>query len=165
MKKLVCIVLSAVMMMSLAGCHVSKEIHVRKSFGDKKVNIEELQKQDGLMFVINERNCGECTEEEYESSKIDMELYYDGTVKITNPVNDEGAKMSDDDYRKVYKFCTKSVEDGAFDDYKEDACDGTSYSFTFYDEDGEEHKIYSGYIYENDELNDIVDTLAAYTLE
>ena len=45
----------------------------------------------------------------------------------------------------------------AFADYYEEVCDGQTYSFVFYDVDGNQHVLYDGYIYENAELNSILD--------
>jgi hypothetical protein len=65
--------------------------------------------------------------------------------------------LTDEDYMTVYSFCVETVRNDTFADYYEEVCDEQTYRFLFYDEDGEEHVLYDGYIYQNDELNSILD--------
>ena len=73
--------------------------------------------------------------------------------------------MTDEDYIKIYKFCTKNAEKSKFAKYKEDVCDGETYTFTYYDLDGNPHVIYDGYCYNNDELQDIMNTITYYQVD
>ena len=78
---------------------------------------------------------------------------------------DPFAKMSDEDYMELYKFCKTALKTNKFAGYSEDVCDGQTYMFMYYDEDGNEQLIYDGYCYDNDELDSIVDLVTGYTIE
>lgn len=73
--------------------------------------------------------------------------------------------MSDSDLRFLYEFCIDAYENETFKDYKEDVCDGTTYSFVYYDLDGNAHTLYSGYCYENEALKKAYETITNYAFE
>ena len=152
--KIFAIVMTAVLAFGMAGC------------GSKnKTDIKELQKNKGDMLVIRSFPQGCMTEEEYENGKAVMSVTYDGCANNPNPINNSLVKMPDDEYLKIYEFCVESVEKNKFEGYKEDVCDGTTYSFTYYDTDGVSHEIYSGYCYDNDELQDVMNMISKYSLD
>ncbi len=133
---------------------------------DSKVNeekIEELQKLEGDMFVL----------ESYIRAPIpdDMDptteyrVTYAGYVYSDRGYADEVAKMSDEDYMELYEFCKTALKTNRFAGYYEEVCDGQTYMFMYYDEDGNEQLIYDGYCYDNDDLEDIVDLVIGYTIE
>jgi len=153
MKRIICILMAVITIIGMTAC------------GKSKVDIEKLKQIKGTMLTITSSSQGEMTQEEYEKSKYEISVSYEGAAYIPNPVNSTGIMITDKDYLKIYNFCTNSVKTHKFNNYKEDVCDGTSYSFTFYDENGEAHKIYSGYIYNNKELSDIIDTITAYSVD
>ena len=73
--------------------------------------------------------------------------------------------MSDEDYMELYEFCKTALKTNKFAGYSEDVCDGQTYMFMYYDEDGNEQLIYDGYCYENKELKDIMNMISKYSLD
>jgi hypothetical protein len=121
-----------------------------------KVDIEDLKTYDGPMLVITSTIQGPIpVEEERDHSVV---IYYDGTVNYLDASPNEclGA-LNDEDYMTVYNFCIDTVRNDTFADYYEEVCDGQTYSFVFYDVDGDQHVLYDGCMYENAELNAILD--------
>lgn len=160
--KLLTILMIAVLTLSIAGCDGNKTGKSRKS---NRINIEELQKNEGPMLVISCHPQEAMTKEQYDNAKYEMSVTYDGCVNLPNSFNPTGLKMTDEDYIKIYKFCTKNAEKSKFAKYKEDVCDGETYTFTYYDLDGNPHVIYDGYCYNNDELQDIMNTITYYQVD
>ncbi len=134
-----------------------------KDSKDNGEKIEELQKLEGDMFVL----------ESYIRAPIpdDMDptteyrVTYAGYVYSDRGYADEVAKMSDEDYMELYEFCKTAIKTNKFAGYYEEVCDGQTYMFMYYDEDGNEQLIYDGYCYDNDDLEDIVDLVTGYTIE
>lgn len=151
--KLISIVMTACIALGMAGCGMSK------------TDIEELKKNDGVMLTITCSPQIAMTEEEYKSARAQQTVTYKGEAFNPNPVKEAGVMMSDEDYRTIYEFCVNSVKKDKFKNYKEDVCDGETYTFTFYDTDGEKHIIYSGYIYNNKELKNIRSIIKDYSIE
>lgn len=158
--KLLTILMIAVLTLSIAGCDGNK---TRKSRKSNRINIEEIQKNQGTLLVIKNHPQEAMTTEDYENSCYEVTISYDGYVKL--PRNQDSLKMKDEDFAKIYEFCTANADKSKFADYKEDVCDGETYTFTYYDTDGNPHVIYSGYCYSNKELQDILDTAYDYQLD
>ena len=154
-KLILTIMAAAFMLIMAAGC----------SAASSKESIEELKKHEGFMLVIRSTPQMEMTEEEFKRASHKIGVTYSGNAYNPNPVNAEYLPMSDEDYMKVYNFCVTSVAKNKFANYKENVDDGTTYSFTYYDTDGNEHLIYSGYCYQNKELKVIIDIIGKYQLE
>ena len=158
MKKLFIITLTVVMAIGMFGCSLLS------SSPKRDIDLEQVRKIKGTMLEITYQSAGEMTKEEFENSIYSQKVTYSGYA--CNPFQAiEGVMMSDEDYLKVYEFCLDSYENGTFDDYREDVCDGSTYTFTYYDENGEAHRLYSGYIYGNEELSGIVDIIGKYSLD
>ena len=166
MKRIIALFMALVMLTGLAACSKSgnSERMRRRSSETAEtakttetiVDIEELKNNDGPMLVITSSIQGPIpVEEERDHSVV---LYYDGTVNYLDASPNEclGA-LNDEDYMTVYNFCIDTVRNDTFADYYEEVCDGQTYSFVFYDVDGDQHVLYDGYIYENAELNSILD--------
>lgn len=151
--KLISIVMTACIALGMAGCSM------------RKTDIEELKKNDGVMLVITRTPQVAMTKEQFEKACTSQTVTYKGEAFNPNPVTKAGVMMSDEDYREIYKFCVNNVRWNKFKHYKEDVCDGETYTFTFYDTDGEKHVIYSGYIYSNKELKKIRGIVSGYTIE
>ena len=160
MKRIIAVLVSLIMLTGLTACsdngdngrsrrrsHEATEI---------KVDIEDLKTYDGPMLVITSTIQGPIPVEEERNHSV--VIYYDGTVNYLDASPNEclGA-LNDEDYMTVYNFCIDTVRNDTFADYYEEVCDGQTYRFVFYDEEGEEHVLYDGYIYQNDELSSIVD--------
>ena len=158
--KLLTVVMIAVLALSIAGCGSARTGRNRKS---SKIKIEEIQQNKGTMLVIRNHPQEAMTIEDYENSCYEITISYDGYVKL--PGNLDSLKMEDEDFVKIYEFCTKNAEKSKFANYSEDVCDGETYTFTYYDTDGNPHVIYSGYCYSNKELQDILDTAYDYQLD
>ena len=129
------------------------------------IDFDELKKLEGSILEIKVMPESEMTEEEFKQRNITYKVTYDGYVYIPNPVNYGGVKMSDEDYEKIVRFCIDTCETDKFKDYKEDVCDGVSYTFVYIDENSVSHKLYNGYTTSNNELKDIVNTVCKYQLE
>ncbi|MCQ2473527.1 MAG: hypothetical protein MJ098_05255 [Saccharofermentans sp.] len=150
--KLLTVLIIAALTFSIAGCG---------NIG--KIDIEELQKNTGVMLVISRHPQMAMTQEEYERSRYDITVFYDGTITLPgNPIDHESPKLTDKDYVELYKFCTKNAEKSKYANYKEDVCDGETYTFAYYDLDGKAHIIYSGYCYANKDLQRIREITANY---
>lgn len=165
--KVITAAMVAVLALGMAGCteHDSgaRTRHIKGS--KTEVNIEELKKNEGVMLTIRAASCASMTSEEQEHSGHTMSVTYGGCACNPNPVSDSNVDMSDEDYVKVYRFCVDAVSTGKFDKYKENADDGTKYTFTFYDTEGTEHRIYQGYCYSNAELWGIIELVAGYSVD
>ena len=165
--RLMAIVMTAVMLLGTAGCTDTGSGKSGKGKDkDSKDNgekIEELQKLEGDMFVL----------ESYIRAPIpdDMDptteyrVTYAGYVYSDRGYADEVAKMSDEDYMELYEFCKTAIKTNKYAGYYEEVCDGQTYMFMYYDEDGNEQLIYDGYCYDNDDLDSIVDLVTGYTIE
>ena len=160
MKRIIAVLMSLIMLTGLTACSdngdTGRSRRLSHEATEIKVDIEDLKTYDGPMLVITSTIQGPIpVEEERDHSVV---LYYDGTVNYLDASPNEclGA-LNDEDYMTVYNFCIDTVRNDTFADYYEEVCDGQTYRFVFYDEEGEEHVLYDGYIYQNDELSSIVD--------
>lgn len=158
--KLLTVVMIAVLALSIAGCGSARTGRNRKS---SKIKIEEIQQNKGTMLVIRNHPQEAMTKEDYDRSCYEITISYDGYVKL--PGNPDSLKMKDEDFVKIYEFCTKKAEKSKFANYSENVCDGETYTFTHYDTDGNPHVIYDGYCYNNNDLQDILNTAYNYQLD
>ena len=151
--KILSILMVMVMALGMASCNKDE------------VDINELQKHDGVMLTITRHPQEAMTIEDQRANTTVQKVTYDGLAYNPNPVNKDGIKMSDEDYLKIYEFCIKNVEKSKFKNYSEDVCDGDTYTFTFYDLDGKPTVIYDGYCYSNEDLQDIKKTIQKYAVK
>lgn len=153
MRKLIAAILILVMGLGMAACKKND------------INVKELQKINGNMLEIHTTPQGPMTEEDLEIYSTTITVKYSG--EIVFPFNDGNLdpKMKDEDYQTIYGICYDAVKTDKFRDYSEEVDDGTTYSFTFYDENGAAHNFYSGYIYNNKELSKILDIIGNYSID
>lgn len=151
--KILSILMVMVMALGMASCNKDE------------VDINELQKHDGVMLTITRHPQEAMTIEDQRANTTVQKVTYDGLAYNPNPVNKDGIKMSDEDYLKIYEFCIKNVKKSKFKNYSEDVCDGDTYTFTFYDLDGNPTVIYDGYCYSNEDLQDIKKTIQKYAVK
>ena len=118
--------MTAVLLFGIAGCR------------NDKVDIRELQKNKGVMLEIRGNPQEAMPLEDYQAVCFRMvqTVYYDGTAYNADSLNTPGIKMTDEDYLKIYNFCMDNIKNNKFSDYSEDVCDGDTYTFTYYDVDG-----------------------------
>ena len=154
MKKLFSMILVLIMVMGMAGCGQNGS-----------TDISELKKRDGVMLEIIGTPQETMTDEDFHKYTTVRKVTYSGFAYNPNPVNKEGVGISDEDYLFIYKFCKNTLKNNTFKDYREDVCDGTTYAFVFYDENGERHVLYNGYCYDNKELGEISRRISKYALE
>ena len=129
-------------------------------------DINELQRFEGDMLIITGYPQEAMPAEMYEKAITRWRLTYKGLAYNPNPVNEQGVKMSDEDYLKIYNFCKDALAKNKFAKYSEDdICDGTTYEFVYCDTDGNKHVIYDGYCYDNKELREIKKLISKYRLE
>lgn len=168
MKKLMSLVLVAVMSFGLFGCSkTTAETTVEPVIAASKkvaVDLDELKKNEGEMLVITSHYTGECTQEEYEASFYSVSVTYSGVVYNPNPFCDGHTAMSDSDLKSLYEFCIDAYENDTFKDYDEDTCDGTVYEFVYYDLDGNAHTLYSGHCNNNEALKKAHETITNYSI-
>jgi len=158
MRKLLSIVLTLVMAAGMFACSIPG------GSAKRNIDLEKVRQIKGTLLEITHQSAGEMTQEEFEASCYSQKVTYSGDAY--NPFQVVGGiKMSDEDFLEVYEFCLDAYENGTFDDYKEDVCDGSTFTFTYYDENGDAHTLYSGYIYGNEELSGIVDIIGKYSLD
>ena len=159
MKRIIAVLMSLIMLTGLTACSdngdTGRSRRCSHEATEIKVDIEDLKTYDGPMLVITSTIRAPIPDDvERESSLI---LYYDGSLCYPGYPNECLGMLTDEDYMTVYSFCVETVRNDTFADYYEEVCDGQTYRFVFYDEEGEEHVLYDGYIYQNDELSSIVD--------
>ena len=153
MRKIISIILASCMILAMAAC------------SSNKVNIGELKKINGTMLEVKVVPSGEMTREQFEAGSKTLSVSYSGAAFNPNPVDDNGVMMSDEDFLTIYNFCIDCYKNGKYKDYSEDACDGTRYSFIYYDENGTRNELYHGYIYGNEEMCKIVDIISSYSVD
>ena len=169
MKRILAAVLAAVMAVSLMGCAGAGTGKSHKSTGSgtegtpawisdiNASNIENLKKNDGKMLEIT--SCNDA-EEIYTSY-----VTYDGGVYVPGSGANGEVSISDEDYMFIYNFCVDAYENDSFADYSEDNFDGTTYMFVFYDTDGAAHELYTGYIDDNEALQEINSRIGYYCID
>lgn len=167
MKRFIALVLILVMLSGIAGCANSERNGRRGSSSEsgsvnKFEQLEELQSHEGTMLEIVSTVRLPVEEGSDIENTVIVEYSGDAYEVDTNYLN---CHLSDEEYLTIYNFCVESVENDTFADYYENVCDGITYRFTFYDEDGNAHLIYDGYIYENAELNSIIDIFGNYYID
>ena len=157
MKKFVAVLMTITVLFGFASCSKNNR---NRDDADPDANIEELKTIDGPMLEITSTVRLPVP----EGTDIDNTVIvnYDGSVTGETYTVPE---ISDDDYMTLYNFCVKSIKNDTFADYYEEVCDGQTYCFTFYDEEGEAHLIYDGYTYDNRELNAIMHIVYSYNPE
>lgn len=155
--KLICAVMTLVLVFGMAGCF--------KHPAATKSDIKELKKNNGNMLVIISYPQEAMTEEQFEAGTLRMSVSYSGYAYNPNPFNNSKVRIPDDEYLKIYNFCVESTNKNKFAEYKEDVCDGNTFSFTFIDTEGNAHVIYSGYCYDNKELLDIMGMISKYSID
>lgn len=159
MKRIIAVLMSLIMLTGLTACSDNGDTGRSRRRSHEateiKVDIEDLKTYDGPMLEITS-TIRMPVPDDVDPNSTSV-IYYDGTVNNSYNPNECLGALSDEDYMTVYRFCVETVENDTFADYYEDVCDGQTYRFVFYDEEGEEHVLYDGYIYQNDELSSIVD--------
>ncbi len=166
MKRILAAVLTAVMAVSLMGCAGAGNGKSHKSTGSgtegtpawisdiNAANIENLKKNDGKMLEITS-----CTDAEDIHTRY---VTYGGGVYLSGSGANGEVSISDEDYIFIYNFCVDAYENDSFADYSEDCFDGTTYQFVFYDTDGVAHELYSGYIDDNEALQEVNSRIGYY---
>lgn len=155
--KIISIVMTAVLAFGMAGCGKTGKAGMP--------DVAELQKHKGDLLVIVSHPQEAMPPEEYDKAVTKMSVSYDGYANNLNPINNSKVKMPDDEYLIIYNFCVEAAADNRFAGYSEDICDGTTYTFTYYDTEGYAHVLYDGYCYDNKELQDIKKLISKYSLD
>lgn len=94
-------------------------------------------------------------------------IYYDNTVELYslyNSKNNELSKtitISDDTLKYLWDFSKDSIKEQTFAGYSENVDDGDIWMFEFQSGSGQYITIYYGYIYDNEQLSEVADTLKA----
>ena len=168
MKRFIALALIMSMLLGFAACGKDENNSRRNSRRETVASetesnkIEELQSIEGTMLEITSTIRLPVEEGTDIDNTIIVEYNGDAYEVDTGYLN---CHLSDEEYLTIYTFCTESVENNTFADYYEEVCDGVTYRFTFYDEDGNAHLIYDGYIYDNAELNSILSIFSNYYID
>ena len=152
MKRLLVTFMTAVMAMGLlTACSKSdsKNDETTRETEDTAV-VEISSTAHEPMFTVRSGNAGEYS--------IDDDVW----TSVTYTVYVTSSYISPDDYQYIYLFAENTLESDEFDSYREDACDGTTYTFEYYDSEGLCNRIYSGYCYANESLQSILDIVTSY---
>ena len=167
MKKILAAVLAAVMAVSLMGCAGAGNGKSHKSTGSgtegtpawisdiNAANIENLKKNDGKMLEIT----AYVADPQGEYTRY---VTYGGGVYLSGSSANGEVSISDEDYIFIYNFCVDAYENDSFADYSEFCFDGTTYQFVFYDTNGVAHELYSGYIDDNEALQEVNSRIGYY---
>ncbi|MDD6216363.1 MAG: hypothetical protein PUB28_06375 [Roseburia sp.] len=151
-----CICIVTILM--LTGCGKLKE---------KDVDIDELKTHDETMFCAIHSNWGEVSKlEDYWVSTTYI-VHYDGTLEVTEEYNLSGettkkTQLADEDLMSIYLFAYNAANNHTFSKAHVDASDGSNWSFTFYDLDGNASDIYNGYTYGIKKLEAVQELLEEY---
>ena len=165
MKRFIALVLTITVLAGTAACGKTERNSRRRSSETESkpdYRIEKLQEIEGTMLEIT--STIRLPVEEGTDIDNTVIVEYDGNAYEVDS-NYLNCTLSDEEYMTIYRFCVESVENNTFADYYEEVCDGVTYRFTFYDEDGEAHLIYDGYIYDNEELQSIVNIFGNYYVD
>ena len=157
MKRVLAFVMMFGMLAGITACSENRDHRRDRSRESSRteIKVDTLRTYDGPMLEITS-TIRMPVPDDVDPNSTSV-LNYDGTVYNSYNPNECLGTLSDEDYMTVYRFCVETVENDTFADYYEEVCDGQTYRFVFYDEEGEEHVLYDGYIYQNDELSSIVD--------
>lgn len=155
--KILSVFMTAVLAFGMSGCTAPGKA------GRSVIN--ELQSHKGDLLVIVSHPQEAMPAEEYDKAVVRMSVTYDGCAINPNPINNAKVKMPDDEYLRIYNFCVEAAAENRFAGYSEDICDGTTYTFTYYDTEGNAHVLYDGYCYDNKELQDIMKLISKYSLD
>ena len=131
MKKIVALVMTFLMVVSMAGC----------DFSSGKVDVNELKKNTGTMFSAYYNTSGVIEEDEEILRSISYNLDYSGKLEMTKHFNLGGdytatVTISDDDYTEIYNCAVMSKKLGdknTFGEYMVDGGSGGCWEFTFYE--------------------------------
>ena len=134
---------------------------------DPTKSADELKSIDGPMLTIYCEDEGPYDYYEDDNRDASFTVYYNGDLErvcyhsMSDPVKNV-VTLSDYELSVFYQFCMDYGDGKAFTGYSEDVCDGTMYSFAYFDENSERHGIYSGYCYNVPALMEVVDRVSGY---
>lgn len=158
MKKLISVFMILVLAFAMCGCSI-----LETGSNRRKVNLEEVRKHKGVLLEVTSHPQGPMTQEDVERYTNTQKVTYDGCAY--NPFNTQGIRMTDEDFLYIYEFCLDAYEKNLYRDYKEEVDDGTTFTFVYYDENGEAHVLYDGYCYENKTLSKVRNIIGKYSLD
>lgn len=156
MKKFLAIVLTLLMLVSLAGC--MKKV--------QKIPISDLKSRDGLMLVIG-TELGGSSDSEDRVVSIEHEIFWDGKITQTkhhSNSDDESWELdlSDDDYMKFYEFAESAYLNDTYRWVKKHH-NSTTYTLDYYPAGGQGRVcLISGYSYGNEELSSAIELAESY---
>jgi hypothetical protein len=158
MKKLISVLIILVLAFAMCGCSFY-------GTGAEKINIdlEKVRQHKGTLLEVTAYPQGPMRIEDYRKENYTQKVNYSGSAY--NPFNTQGVTLSDEDFIFIYEFCIDAYENDTFRDYSEEVDDGTTYSFVYYDENGEKHTLYSGYCYDNEVLTKVREIIGKYSLD
>lgn len=169
MKRLLVTFMTAVMAMGfITACSKSDSKNDETTRETEDTTVVEISSTaHEPMFTVRSGNAGEYSIDDDVWTSVTYTVYYDGTIerKCSYTISDDdvtSSYISPDDYQYIYLFAENTLESDEFDSYREDACDGTTYTFEYYDSEGLCNRIYSGYCYANDSLQSILDIVTSY---
>ncbi len=141
--------------------HKSDNNNIEKN-DDKKYDYTINYNKHIQLAEITSYDAGEYNKKEERKTGTYYLLYTDGNLltydKYTNDVikNKEYSRISEADVKKINDLLKESIDTP--DDFSS-AVDGVEWKFTYYNENEDIIGEYNGYIYDNENFNDIIDIL------
>ncbi len=123
---------------------------------------------DKVAFVASITNEGPLMYGEDYWETITYSVYYDGTLEVTWKYALSGERtyvcnISEEDFNTIMYLAGKVMDEKPYEDMDySNTMDGSTYGFCIYDTEGNATRIYGGYIYGIDDLENIVDVLDRY---
>jgi hypothetical protein len=161
MKKLL-IIIAALLVMT--GCGRPHEYTLTEEEYERLITL------DGPMFSYGRYSNGLVSGRDDYWEGSGFTVYYDGTIEGFTSYNLSGeftstAPLEKEDYFTIYEFCRNWMLSDMNGVYDYGGCEQDSYSFNFYDEDGERNSLYYTDNIDDDKLKEIVDIYGKYDIK
>ncbi len=161
MKKLL-IIIAALLVMT--GCGKPSEYTLSEEEYERLITL------DGPMFRYGRHSNGLVFGQDDYWEGSGFTVYYDGTIEGYTSYNLSGAFTSSatlekEDYITIYEFCRNWMQSDMNGAYDYGGCEQDSYSFDFYDEEGERHSLYYTDNIDDDKLQEIVGIYSKYDIK
>jgi hypothetical protein len=161
MKKIILMIAAFLLMTGCGG----KMIETENELSDEEY--ERLIQLDGPMFCFSHSSNGlVCADDDYWSGDT-YTVYYDGTIEkcikysISGEFTSQEA-LNKDEYITIYEFCRNWMQSDMNGAYDYGGCEQDSYSFDFYDEEGEQHNLYYTDNPSGDPLKEVIKICGKY---
>lgn len=168
MRKFIGITLIAAMLISLSSCHMESGDNSQQT---TTVQHAEINYSENILFSVNSGAAGYGTLEECTDATI--MIYTDKTIRVFMDTEDNpeiaSFELLDEDYKKLAELAKPDEISSLQVENDKDACDGSSYYISLYDEKDEMVISKGGYMPMGEEFwetySAIKDILEPYDIE